>query len=294
MTLYKTTLIPVSHFATPIQGDTFFGQLCWTIRFLEGEEKLKALLKTYETKPFAIISDGFAKGYLPKPKMPPSLLGESLEDKKSNRKKVWLTPEVLQKGDFANAKCNDELQSTAETIQTMHNSLNYKTFMTSSDGTFAPYSEMEWRVGEQEIYLLIDESQIDMNLVDKTLKYIGEYGYGKNVSIGKGRFTHTSLETIAWTTQSKRFMALSAFSAQSIDATLYAEPFTRFGKTGGNRAFKQPFKKPLLLASCGSVVEYEATQEHYYIGKAIKGVSDAYEDIVHQGYAITIALGGSA
>ena len=293
MKLYKTTVRPLSRFGTPLQGDTLFGQLCWAISFLEGEERLKELLATYRDTPFIIVSDGFACGYLPKPKMPPTLLGESVEDKKTNRKKVWLVPEALQQGDFLNAKRSDEIGIVDETIQTMHNSLNYKTFMTSSDGKFAPFGETEFQMGDRDLYLLIDEKQTDKVSIEKALRYVGHYGYGKNASIGKGRFEITPFEEMRWQSKGKRFMALSAFSAQGIEATLYAEPFTRFGKAGASRAYKQPFKKPLLLAACGSVIEYGELQERCYVGRAITGVSDVYEDIVHQGYAVTIALGDS-
>ncbi len=291
MKLYKTTVQPLSRFGTPLQGDTLFGQLCWAIRFLEGEARLTKLLENYHTAPFVVVSDGFVCGYLPKPKMPSSLLGESPEDKKENRKKIWLTPEALQQGDFTNAKRNDEVGIVEETIQTMHNSLNYKTFMTSSDGKFAPFGETEFQTGDRDVYVLIDESQADKSSIERALRHIGRYGYGKNASTGKGRFEITPFEATHWRQEGKRWMALSAFSAQGIEATLYAEPFTRFGKAGANRAYKQPFKKPVLLAACGSVVVYDTQQDHSYIGKAIQGISDLYEDILHQGYAITIALG---
>ena len=70
MKLYKTTFIPTSNFATTLKGDTLFGQICWAIRYTFGNDKLEALLLNYETKPFLVVSDGFAKGYLPKPSLP--------------------------------------------------------------------------------------------------------------------------------------------------------------------------------------------------------------------------------
>ena len=108
MRLYKTTITPQSNFATTLRGDTLFGQMCWSLRYRFGNERLEQLLKEYETKPFLVVSDGFAKGYLPKPKMPGSLLGEKADEKKVNRKKIWLTRKELENGNFANAKTDEE------------------------------------------------------------------------------------------------------------------------------------------------------------------------------------------
>ena len=46
MTLYKTTITPKSNFTTPLKGDTLFGQICWAIRYVLGEDRLNELLTT--------------------------------------------------------------------------------------------------------------------------------------------------------------------------------------------------------------------------------------------------------
>ena len=84
MRLYKTTITPISSFATPLKGDTLFGQICWAIRYIYKEDRLNSLLQNYDTEPFLIVSDGFASGYLPKPTLPSALLNESLKDKIKN------------------------------------------------------------------------------------------------------------------------------------------------------------------------------------------------------------------
>jgi len=43
-------------------------------------------------------------GYLPKPKMPSRFLKEKSENKKLNRKKIWLTLEELLDGAYSQAK----------------------------------------------------------------------------------------------------------------------------------------------------------------------------------------------
>ncbi len=44
-------------------------------------------------------------------------------------------------------------------------------------------------------------------------------------------------------------MTLSPFSPKGLNIkNIYYEPFTRFGKFGANRAYKNAFKKPMVLA----------------------------------------------
>lgn len=292
MQLYKTTISPMSNFATTLRGDTLFGQMCWSIKYIFGEERLKELLGTYEKNPFLVVSDGFVSGYLPKPKMPSMLLGENSEDKKANRKKNWLTLEQLKSGKFSDAKIDEEVKNDDKSIVTMHNSINYKSFTTSDDSAFAPYGEKEFSVGNKDIYFLIDESQFNLEQLKKAFEQLSDNGYGKDTTIGKGRFSYGDFEEVKIDNfSSKTFMTLSPFSPQGIECKeIYYEPFTRFGKFGGDRAFKNAFKKPILMADSASVVHFEEVKELHYIGNAIKNISDAHPDTVHQGYSIVMPI----
>jgi len=70
MTTYKVEIKLKSSIRTPFHADTIFGHLCWAMRFLEGEEKLKAWLKNYGESP-TLISNGFLLGKFPRPILPP-------------------------------------------------------------------------------------------------------------------------------------------------------------------------------------------------------------------------------
>ncbi len=291
MKLYKTTITPISNFATTLKGDTLFGQMCWSIKYVFGEEKLKELLSDYEDSPFMVVSDGFASGYVPKPKMPFLLLNENSDEKKQNRKKIWLTLEQLQNGEFAEAKTDDEAQSSDKTAQVIRNSINYKTFTTTDDGAFAPYGEKELVLTKKDIYFLIDETKFSLEELQQSFEQLSLHGYGKDTTIGKGRFSFEKFEEVEQGNESKTFMTLSPFSPQGLDCKeLYYEPFTRFGKHGGDRAFVNAFKKPLLLADSACVVHFEFKQKLQYTGKAIKGVSTAHPKSVHQGYSIVVPI----
>jgi CRISPR-associated protein Csm4 len=295
MQLFRATIKPQRAFATPLKGDTLFGQICWMLRYLYGNDRLTALLEHYDTRPFMIVSDGFPVGYLPKPTLPSALLGEDREKKKENRKKIWVTSDMLKSWDFSQAKTSKEVLGivTAETIQ-MHNSLNYQTFMTDKSGTFAPYGVEEHYPGLRDIYLLFDKEQFSPDETRKLLEAVGGYGYGKDATVGKGRFEIESFEPVAMEcNEAKAYMTLSPLSPDKAEVEkIYYEPFTRFGKHGADRAYRNAFKKPLLMADTAAVLLPDTDRALRYTGKAIRGISPAYIDTVHQGYAITWPLEG--
>ncbi len=288
MKLYKTTLTPTSNFATTIKGDTLFGQICWMIRYAFKNERLELLLSNYEIAPFLVVSDGFAAGFIPKPSLPSKLLNENSDDKKINRKKIWLALSAFQNGEFNKAKTDNEINNVLKTKAVIKNSLNYKTFTTDDNGTFAPYAEEEIYLSPQDIYFLIDESRFTIEELKDIFAILSKVGYGKNSSIGKGFFEFSNLEEVKLNQTSKTFMTLSpAVLVEQNIKTSYYEPFTRFGKHGANLANKNPFKKPLLMANSGAVVIFDEVYNKPYIGKAIKGHSD-HSNTVHQGYAIVV------
>jgi CRISPR-associated protein Csm4 len=285
MKLLKTTIAPTSNFATTLKGDTIFGQLCWAVRFKFGEERLQKLLERYEQKPFLVVSDAFDAGYLPKPKLPSYLLNES-DDKKENRKKVWITLENLRNGNFQNAIKAIEGEKP---LSVMHNSINYKTFTTDDEG-FAPYGTNEFSFLLKDIYCLMDEDLISLEELMEIFTFLSGFGYGKDATVGKGRFTFDELKEINTGENSKTVMTLSPFSPLNLECEdIYYEPFVRFGKKGALRANQNPFKKPLLLADTAAVIRFAEPLDRLFVGQAIKNHT-THEDIVHQGYAIALPI----
>jgi len=290
MILYKTTLHPSGRFVTPIRGDTLFGQLCWSIVHKFGKERLESLLEDYESSPFLVVSDGFTPEHLPKPTLPSRLLGESPDEKKTNRKKVWMAVDDLANGRYDKAKTDRQAGFVEEEVLQMHNSLNYKTFRTDK-GAFAPYGAVERVINAKEVYLLLDESRLGADELFEALKLTGQVGYGKESGIGKGRFGVDALQKAELPAEGTTFMTLSPVSIEGTDASKWwYEPFTRFGKHGDARAKRAPFKRPLLLADTGAVVRFDEKRKLSFVGKGLRGVSPAHPDTVHQGYAITVAL----
>lgn len=293
MKLYKTTIKPLSSFATALKGDTLFGQLCWAIKFVFGEQKLNELLKNYESKPFLVVSDAFASGYLPKPTTSSAMLGEDLSQKKQNRKKIWLSRKDLQNGEFSLAKTNEEIGNSKLSFLSVKNSINRLTF-TTDEGDFAPFALIENTFSEQDIYFLLDENKISLEELKESFELVSKMGYGKKASIGKGRFEIKDFIQISdfLDSSANAFVTLSASVLNGFEESYY-EPFTRFGKHGATLANDKPFKAPILLANTGALIVPNADKksrilEFGYIGKGIKGHSP-HTNSVHQGYSIVLS-----
>jgi CRISPR-associated protein Csm4 len=289
MKLLKTTITPISNFATAFYGDTIFGQLCWAIRYKFGNDRLNELLDSYDDTPFLIVSDGFASGYLPKPNMPTVLLGEKNNEKKQNRKKVWLTLKELQNGEFNKAKTSKEINFSQKEGSIIKNSINYKTSHTGEG--FDPYAENEFYTSSQDIYFLIDINKLSLKELKEVFFVLSQWGYGKNSTIGKGRFKFSNFSEVKLLkTSSTSYIGLSNASLKDIKTKeFFYMPFVRFGKHGGDLATKSPFKKPLLLAGSGFVLVYEDKKELQFVGEAIKGHSK-HKETIHQGYSIVIPI----
>lgn len=290
MKLYKTTLTPQSHFVTTLKGDTLFGQLCWSIAHLFGSDRLTQLLENYDTSPFLVVSDALAPGYLPKPSLPGSMLGESADEKKRNRKRVWLAAKSLKDGRYTDAKSDREVGNNEELLTQVHNSLNYKSFNTDGEA-FAPYSSNEYRFSSKEVYCLVDETRFSLEELQQVFEFMGAYGFGKESSIGKGRYVISEFQAASLQNEGQTFMTLgpAVLEGGNFESCSY-DTFVRFGKHGASRAHTNAFKRPLLMADRAAVVKYDTSQQIDFIGKAVHGISPAYPDTVHQGYAIVTAI----
>jgi len=71
--LYRYKIRPKSPFITPLMSDTFFGHLCWALRYDKGEDFLVDFLNSYGNDKSApvLFSSAFASGMLPRPVLPP-------------------------------------------------------------------------------------------------------------------------------------------------------------------------------------------------------------------------------
>jgi CRISPR-associated protein Csm4 len=186
-------------FATPFQGDTLFGQLCWGLRHGWGEARLRELLTGYTAgQPFLVVSDAFPAGYLPLPALPSRYwAGEAADPsrRKELKRQIWLPEFALSlpmAGWQALARQAKDIAAATASRPQHRNSLDRLTQTTGKGDGFSPYSVRQWWYPEGsalEIHLRLDETRLSRGELEAALKAMGETGYGKDANVGLGKFT---------------------------------------------------------------------------------------------------------
>ncbi len=297
------TITPRSAFGGPIRGDTLFGQLCWAARHRWGEARLAELLQGYTAgQPFLVVSDAFPAGYLPRPALPLHRFDEAPDaDRKAVKKRRWLPRErfaepLRQWLNHAVAEqdiADDELM--AAHIQP-HNTINRMTGTTGT-GEFTPYiMAQHWFAPSLalDIYIAYDGERLSKDEVKQLLEDVGHAGYGRDASIGLGKFELTGLSPEDWPAQdnANAMMTLAPCAPQGLNfdpARSWYQPFTRFGRHGDLGVHTgRPFKNPVLMADTGALLSYSNGEVSTFCGQGLGGngqLSKAIEATVHQGYA---------
>lgn len=307
MQSYRYTLVPLRAFGTPLAGDTLFGQLCWTLRHQLGNQRLNALLDGYTSgQPFTVVSDALPAGHVPLPSVPSALWQASDTDRKKLKKKRWLPTAALA---LPFATWQSQAQSDAEVApQTEraqpHNTINRETG-TTGEGQFAPYAMPQiWfhPAMRFDLYVVLDETRLSQAEFSTALDYMGATGFGRDASIGLGKFERMGDVTVTtWPTiaGANSYATLGPCAPQGQGFCPVRSTYqvaTRFGRHGDAAVQSgQPFKRPVLLAKAGGVFWPETLDSACtFIGQGLGGpgnpVSLAMPETVQQGYSPVIAI----
>ena len=320
MHILRFTIQPRAAFGTPLVGDTLFGQLCWAFKHRFGNDWLGERLQGYcKGHPFLVISDAFPQGFLPMPTVPSRVFQLSTEDHKFLKKKRWLSVTKFE-ADFptwqAHASTDREAADAVlrdqgkvfdnpalqKIMPQPHNSINRATGATG-EGMFAPFSMAQiWfhPAMRFDLYAVIDEQRVNAEELTAALADIGQSGYGRDASIGLGKFEIDGVSLSAdlpKIKQANTWLALAPCAPQGLgfdrERSFY-RPITRFGRHGNTMALAgNPFKRPVLLAATGSVfAPATGALENgcLYIGQGLKGVSTVQPEAVSQGYAPVLSI----
>lgn len=303
------TLTPKTAFATPLAGDTLFGQCCWALRHCFGAERLVELLAGYtDNRPFMVIADALPQGFLPRPTIPSALLGfeHDAHLRKLQKAKQWFPESVLTMplDTWANAALTE-----SEMLKTMgltggyclsdaqdHNSLNRETGTTGKGEGFAPFQRQTfWYHPEIKLTLSVELDTERLSSVDllEALSWIGLHGYGKEASCGLGKFEIALADSPTRQTinQANAWLTLAPCAPQGLSwnsERCYYQILTRFGRHGDLAVHQSGgvFKNPVLMAATGAVLTHKhADIAQGFTGQGITGVSKTITTTVHQGYA---------
>ena len=311
-------------FGSPLLGDMLFGQLCWALRNRHGEMRLQEALDGYTAgHPFAVVSDATPVGWLPRPALPLSLFPEITDgDRKQIKKRQWLPVAALAQPMRAwLALCRSEAELLADhqaadasrsrprehptALSTLHpqphNSINRITG-TTGRGDFAPYTLMQrWYAEGADLCLRVvhDAERISADTLTALFDDIGSVGFGRDASVGLGKFAIEPLPETwpAAQADANACLTLAPCAPQGLGfdaARSFYDVFTRFGRHGDQAVHQgNPFKAPVLLARAGALLTPTTLPAAPIVGQGLGGegrLSKVISATVHQGYAPCVAV----
>jgi len=317
MKSYRVDITPRSPWGTPLHADTVFGHLCWALVYTQGELALKNFLNEFATAtPPLVLSNGFPKGYLPRPLFPPTSIKREAPDATDRKKlkhktllaETWLlnardglTEEKIQQTLLADPKEEDERsvgkKDPWQEDLGYHNTIDRRTNTVRDEGGFFQSLDLHSRALQMSMYVKTD--YFSETALHELLDVVAKGGFGRDKSVGLGAF-HFVLSPFNFPllAGANAFIALSNFVPSPNDPTEGDyELMTKFGKLGGDFAVgptsnggkHNPFKKPVIMLRSGSVFHDSSVHEWY--GKLVADVH-TNADIRHYGlcYPLEIRL----
>lgn len=328
MTAYNNYTIELtfkSPIATPLQSDTIFGHICWAIRFLkwEKENRLGEFINLYdESNPPLLVSNGFPKGYLPKPILPPvtqeeidTIVGKEKRIENSFKIKTIKKLDIIPKETFRELQKEEvitpeklfstlinkfddieKFKSKSQVAVVQHNTINRMGRKT--EGGLYSQEETFFDVGGSKYEIYLKTNYFSYKELDRIFSYISEEGFGKDKSTGKGYFAFEIIEgnDLPEANKPNAFMTLSSYIPSENDPVEgYYSILHKFGKLGGlyakgvSEVGGNPFKAPLIMFTAGSTFRDESYQNGKVYGSLLKKVHHN-ESIRHYAYAYPLGI----
>ncbi len=286
MAMYRYRITPETAFASALQSDTLHGHLLWAARELEGESAIQELIQRFEDgdPPFA-CSSAMPRDMLPMPVLPAiprerfkalahdmdfKNLFEALGKFKDFRKLSWIplqawrelrhgvSQEALFKLWLYDSTKPESEQTFAPGFATRravqaHNTINRANGRVLEGGLFFPEVTFHGPGAELDIYALTP----DREHFEVLLNHVSLCGFGADRTTGKGHFSWRRDEAFSpgeLLCSGDHDMTLSALSAEDLSKVSgYYKTFTKYGKVWNGFGERNPFKKPFLAFSEGSV-----------------------------------------
>jgi len=304
MKLYRFGVRMLSGSRSPVHSDTLFGSVCWALLYLEGEDRLKSLLQScIERKPAFIFSDGFPRGFLPRPAggnyttefSESRSKSEIIEFMKTAKKvkKISYIPLDDMSRIFKGEKISlGDCRQPDEAIvhMTAHNTIDRETGTSMKGGL---YREIYRWDGDIDIYALVAEEWVPS--LKECLKVVSSWGYGGGASRGRGAFQledeYNVMSEVNFDIPENpnAFMTLSrCIPTQDMPVRCQYRldvKLGRFGKERGKAGY--PFKRPLLMLEPGAVF-WGDPPECGWCGTMAGDLSDEYNDALQCGMSIIL------
>jgi CRISPR-associated protein Csm4 len=299
-----------SPLGTPLHSGTLFGQLCWAKRESDGEAALENWLSN--EKEVWALSDGFPAGLLPRPLVrasPPSDDPAIADARKKHGRRGFIRREdfLRIRHQISDEKLGPRLVNIVDYgVRLAHNTIDRRTgstpeagglYFLDEDWSYSPASPDRSEPLPEGIFdpgpmrdLYVDAPEGAIADIARLMCALGESGYGRDASLGRGRWTVESVEPeieLA-TGPNTRLLSLSHGCAAPDLEDLRCRLATHYGRAGPGVTVRDgaaPFKKPLLLLRPGAT--FNGTIDRRY-GALIRGVHPERPEIVHNAYHVVI------
>lgn len=287
MPAYRIRLHLCGPLATALHSGTLFGHLCWAKRLRESDAALTAWLAGLPEAPL-LLSDALPRDQLPHPMLQPGdrpepATGESrqaflnrLQQDKKLRKTAFISvADYLDlRAGFSETvllarlrqRAAESTQATPKqprqqsrplslSVRQAHNTIDRLTGTTPETGGLY-FMEEEWRRDEAAEMDIYAQCEIGSEALQALFDTIGEFGFGRDANLGRGRFT-TKVEPAdsrLFAHDGNRLLSLSHGVLTDNMAAPFYKLHTHYGKLGGLYAGgeRSPFKHPLLLTRPGA------------------------------------------
>lgn len=276
MQVYRYKIKPLSAFSTPMRSDTLYGQLLCAAAELDGTDGVEALIQHFTDKhPPFVLSSVFPAGKLPVPvlsgikrstfkKIAKGNMFDELSQQKKFRKKSHIP--VSDWNDVAgqlsslklfqhhrNKKPVTETEVNAKSSRTMHNSIDRNSNRVIEGGLYS--SEARYFDTDYSYDLYVKTA--DCKSFERLFDHVATVGFGADASTGKGQFSFSvdeSFDGAMFNHQGNAEMNLSVCMAEETDQFSGTwNLFTKLGKVWNGFGETNPFKKPFIAFTEGSV-----------------------------------------
>ncbi len=298
MEALQLTIEPRGPFATPLHGDTLFGHLCWAARDRYGEDRLGSALAA--ARPPFIVADALPQGYLPRPIMPPPVTDESVDYQEMKRLKkrrhlsgtglAQISGSMTPRAVIDKLLLDDAQTDGAGPVSTSRPGVRIDR-LSGAAAKGALFERLEtWYHPEARLdcYVLYNPDVFTREELLRLWTDIGETGFGKQASIGRGRFRVadvTDRPAALTTPESGYFMSLSPGVPDGGCEVMSGLTRTTFPKHGPVLAVRGlAFKNPVRLYLPGTLYRVTDPDRPVY-GKALSHVSRE-EGHVHPAYLL--------
>ncbi len=271
--LYRISIDLRAPLGTPLRSGTLFGHLCWALLDRDGEEALADWLEKMESgerAPF-LISDGFPAGLLPRPLLRPQPPAEELSPEVADRLKQRRKAAFVGREDFLRLRRGAPQEAWAEAaagtelleekaVQHAHNRIDRLTGSTPETAGLWFVTD-DWShaaAPRRDIYV---ESDLDKAFLQELFVHVGESGYGRDTTYGRGLFAVIGIEEERELDNftGERLVSLShGVLTSNMERPRYRRT-THFGKLGIRMTARtaRPWKRPILLMQPGATFAAE-------------------------------------